>query len=92
MLTRLVLTREPGQSVTLDWCGETIGTIELSRIQNNKVRLAFAMEQHVRILRTELLERATDAGEDESGGVEGVEGVAEAAMAVYVPLDPAGLY
>jgi len=61
MLTRLVLTREPGEAVTLDWCGEPFGRVVVYQVVGNKVRLGFELEDHVRVMRQELHPVAADA-------------------------------
>lgn len=52
----LVLSRKPGESVELQTLtGQTIATVQLVEIGQNRVRLAFDADASVKIWRSELL-------------------------------------
>ncbi len=58
----LVLTRELRKSVTLlDLrTGEVVAVVSVQQNRNGKIRLGFEAPKHINIVRTELLERASN--------------------------------
>ena len=58
---QLVLTRRPGEQITLK-LGDGVGTITIARVnrQSKSVRIALQFPRTVQIARTELLEGATE--------------------------------